>query len=68
MHDFRFSESEIFMRAAADGAMGLMRLTKFACQRTHQLAFSATANDACGTKSRKLICPSGKSKIARDSY
>jgi hypothetical protein len=68
MHDFRFSESEIFGHVKPDSAIGLMRLTKFACQRTHQLAFSATANDACGTKSRKLICPSGKSKIARDSY
>jgi len=58
MHDFRFSESEIFVRAAADGAMGLMQLAKFARRRTHQPAFLATAKAASRAKSIKLICPS----------
>jgi hypothetical protein len=60
-HDFRFSESEIFVAARPDGAMRLMRLAKFACPRTCQRTLLATANAASGARSIKLICPTGRS-------
>jgi hypothetical protein len=57
IHNFRFSESEIFVRGEATTQISLNQLTKLDFRRARFGAVGGRVRDVNATESIKLICP-----------